>query len=90
MQGWETSGLILISGLRTFILTVKFHFYTCSQDHPFVSKVVCVEVLQPSQPSGVMSSAVSYLTTCLLGRLSPKGLTNIVPILLPETDNCPS
>ena len=32
---------------------------------------VCVEVLRPSQPNGVMSSAVSYLTTRLLGRLSP-------------------
>ena len=40
VQGWETSGLILISGLRTSILSMKFHFYTCSQDHPFVSKVV--------------------------------------------------
>ena len=30
---------------------------------------VCVEVLWPSQPNGVMSSAVSYLTTRLLGRL---------------------
>ena len=32
---------------------------------------VCVEVLRPSQPNGVMSSAVVYLTTHLLGRLSP-------------------
>ena len=32
---------------------------------------VCVEVLRPSQPNGVMSSAVSLLPTCLLGRLSP-------------------
>ena len=32
---------------------------------------VCVEVLRPSQPNGVMSSAVIYLTTRLLGRLSP-------------------
>ena len=39
-QGWETSGLILISGLRTFILSMKFHFYTYSQDHPFVPEVV--------------------------------------------------
>ena len=30
---------------------------------------VCVEVLQPSQPNGVMWSV--YLTTLLLGRLSP-------------------
>ena len=32
---------------------------------------VCVEVLRPSQPNGVMSSAVSLPTTGLLGRLSP-------------------
>ena len=32
---------------------------------------VCVEVLRPSQPNGVMSSAVSLLTTRLQGRLSP-------------------
>ena len=31
-----------------------------------------------------------YLTTRLLGRLSPKRLTSIVHILSPETDNCPS
>ena len=31
---------------------------------------VCVEVLRPSQPNGVMLSASVYLTTRLLGRLS--------------------
>ena len=45
---------------------------------------VCVKVLWPSQPSGIMSSASVYLTTLLLGRL----LTSIVHILYPETDNC--
>ena len=35
------------------------------------SQFVCVEVLWPSQPIGVMLSMVSYLTTLLLGRLSP-------------------
>ena len=30
---------------------------------------VCVEVLQPSQPNGVMSSAVSLPNTLLLGKL---------------------
>ena len=29
-----------ISCLRTFILCMEYHFYTCSQDHPFVSKIV--------------------------------------------------
>ena len=32
---------------------------------------VCVEVLRPSQPNGVMSSAVSLPNHTLLGRLSP-------------------
>ena len=57
------------------------------------SLFVCDEVLRPSQPNGVMpSKPVVYLTTGLLGRLSPliKRLTSIVHILLPETDDCPS
>ena len=33
-------GLILISGLRFIILSMKFLFYTCSHDHLFVSEVV--------------------------------------------------
>ena len=33
--------------------------------------LVCVEVLWPSQPNGVMSSASVYQTTRLLGWLSP-------------------
>ena len=32
---------------------------------------VCVEVLRPSQPNGVMSSAVSFPNHTLLGRFSP-------------------
>ena len=32
---------------------------------------VCVEVLRPSQPNGVISSAVSLPNHTLLGRLSP-------------------
>ena len=32
---------------------------------------VCVEVLRPGQPNGVMSSAVSFPNHTLLGRLSP-------------------
>ena len=32
---------------------------------------VCVEVLQPSQPNGVISSVVSLPNHTLLGRLSP-------------------
>ena len=37
----------------------------------FCGLFVYVEVLRPSQPNGVMSSVVSFLTTHLLGRLSP-------------------
>ena len=52
---------------------------------------VCVEVLRPSQPSGVMSSAVSLPNHTFTGQAqSSKWLTSIVHILSPETDNCPS
>ena len=52
---------------------------------------VCVEVLRPSQPNGVMSSAVSLPYHTFTGQAqSSKRLTSIVHILLPETDNCPS
>ena len=52
---------------------------------------VCVEVSRPSQPNGVMSSAVSLPNHTFTGQAySSKRLTSIVHILLPETDNCPS
>ena len=52
---------------------------------------VCVEVLRPSQPNGVMSSAVSLPNNTFTGQAwSSKRLTSIVHILSPETDNCPS
>ena len=52
---------------------------------------VCVEVLRPRQPNGVMSSAVSLPNHTFTGQaLSSKRLTSIVHILSPETDNCPS
>ena len=54
---------------------------------------VCVEVLRPIQPNGVMSSMVVYLTTpnhTFTGQAqSSKRLTSIVHILSPETDSCP-
>ena len=44
----------------------------------------------PVNPMGSCRAQSVYLTTRLLGRLSPlKRLTSIVHILLPETDNCP-
>ena len=52
---------------------------------------VCVEVLRPSQPNGIMSSAISLPNHTFTGQaLSSKWLTSIVHILLPEIDNCPS
>ena len=52
---------------------------------------VCVEVLGPSQPNGVMPSAASLLNHTFTGQAqSSKQLTSIVHILSPETDNCPS
>ena len=50
-----------------------------------------VLVLRPSQPNGVMSSAVSLPNHTFTGQAqSSKQLTSIVHILSPETDNCPS
>ena len=49
--------------------------------------IVCVEVLRPSQPDGVMSSAVSLPNHTFTGQaFSSKRLTSIVHILSPETD----
>ena len=51
---------------------------------------VCVEVLRPSQPNGVMSSVVNLPNHTFTGQASSsKWLTSIVHILSPETDNCP-
>ena len=51
----------------------------------------CVEVLRPSQPNGVMSTAISLPNhTFTKQASSSKWLTSIVHILSPETDNCPS
>ena len=65
-------------------------FYTCWSCNKEMMIICCVEVLQPMQTNGVMSSTVSLsnLTTLLLGRLSP--LSGQPVSLLPETDNCPS
>ena len=52
---------------------------------------VCVEVLQPSQTSRVMSRVVSIPNHTFTGQaLSSKRLTSIVHSLLRETDNCSS
>ena len=52
---------------------------------------VCVEILRPSQPNGVISSAVSLPNHTFTGQAkSSKRLTSVVHILLPETDKCSS
>ena len=65
------------------MLSIIGNEYTSKGNHSGLEfcLFVCVEVLQPSQPNGVMSSAVS---------LPNHRLTSIVHILSPETDNCPS
>ena len=48
-----------------------FHFLFCFssyQVHPEKGFFVCVEVLQPSQPIGVMSSAVSLANHTFTGQ----------------------
>ena len=66
---------------------IKNAYWVADKWHLFV----CVEVLRPSQPNGVMSSAVSLPNHTFTGlALSSKRLTSIVHILSPETDNCPS
>ena len=53
--------------------------------------VVSVEVLRPSQPNWVMSSAVSLPNHTFTSQAwSSKRLTRFVHILSPEIDNCPS
>ena len=52
---------------------------------------VCVEVLRPSQPNGVMSSATNLPNHTFTGQAySSERLISIVHILSPETDKCPS
>ena len=68
---------------------MKLEMYVCKT----LCLYVCVELLQPSQPNGVMSSMVSLPNntfTGLRGFESSKWLTSIVHIIYPEIDNCPS
>ena len=69
------------------------HFYLVSKISQKLLELdfVCVEVLWPNQPSGVMSSAVSLTNHTFTGQAkSSERLTSIVHIFSPETDNCPS
>ena len=47
---------------------------------------ICVEVLRPRQPNGVMSSAFSLPNHTFTGQDSSKRLTSIVHVLSPEKD----
>ena len=74
--------------VKHHIFDVTFTFYMYLQ-----CLIVCSFVLRfwgPVNPMGSCRARSVYLTTLLLGRLSPKRLISIVHILLPETDNCPS
>ena len=78
----------MVNGLKFQIL---IHSYFGLKFVCFIKLFVCVEVLQPSQPNGVMSSMVSLPNHTFTGQAqSSKRLTSIVHILLAETDNCPS
>ena len=75
----------------SFALSSRWISSICSKKKKTIIHVFCVEVLRPSQPNGVMSSAVSLPNHTFTGQaLSSKRLTSIVHILSPETDNCPS
>ena len=74
-----------------FLLSQQKYLFWVLIKRASVCLFVCVEVLQPSQFIGVMSSTVSYLATFFTGQASSsKRLNSIVQILLPDTDNCPS
>ena len=76
-----------------FDMTIHIHYTWNSllEHNANTTLFVCVEVLRPSQPNGVMSSAVSLPNhTFTWQAKSSKRLTSIVHILSPETDYCPS
>ena len=63
---------ICTAGMELFAICILFFFF------------LCVEVLQPSQPNGVMSSAVNLPNHMFTGQTwSSKRLTSIVHILSP-------
>ena len=69
----------------------NFFIYFCILHTLGVYVCLCWGFYSPVNPVGSCWARSVYLTTLLLGRLSPlSGLTSIVHILLPETDNCPS
>ena len=72
--------------IRPNYCTVQLSF-----QNNYKNKIVCVEVIQSSQPNWVMSSTVSLLNHIFTGQAwSSKQLISIVHILTLETYNCPS
>ena len=69
---------ILMSQAFCFFIHMIMSWYSPFQCLPTLSLFVCVEVLRPSQPSGVMSSAVSLPNHTFTGQASSKRLTSIL------------
>ena len=82
---------MIIYLLHTNLLGYRLILNVCTEESKAVGKFVCVDVLWPCQPKGVMSSAVRLLDHTFTGKaLSSMRLTSIVHIPLTETDKCPS
>ena len=62
------------------------HYYKMTRKSKKV--LVVLRFYGPVNPMGSCRARSVYLTTSLMGRLSP--LSGIAHILSPETDNCPS
>ena len=60
-----------ISVCENYLPYCVWSSYILTECSPSTNVFVCVEVLRPSQPNGVMASAVSLPNHTLLGRLSP-------------------
>ena len=72
-------------------LCENIHWLNATFQGNYYNSFVCVDILRPSQPNGVMSRAVSLPNHIFSGQaLSSKWLTSTVYILLPDTDNCMS
>ena len=82
-----TSNLRQIKYNRNFDVGYGLSFCLFAMWSP-IDLLVCVEVLRPSQPNGIMSSAVSLPNHTFTGQaLSSKRLTSIEHILSPENVN---
>ena len=68
----------------------KIYLANYQNMHTHLGDLFVLRFYGPVNPVGSCRARSVYLTTRLLGRLSPLWLTSIVHILSPETDNCPS